>query len=155
MTLSEAHVALQDDEVAELWQLARSSVDEGRPSPFPPHRPMRRIELPYDADELADGADGDGPDQGVVQLDVDIAEQFIWFDAGELEELPVDLPNATPSAEELERLATIRAQFATDLDDALEARDDDELSERLYQRIAAHPQLHRTLDRVGRTLTSY
>lgn len=155
LTLSEAHVALQDDEVADLWQLARSASETGRPSPFPPHRPMARIRLQHDPDEAAEGEPGDTAATGVVELDVDVAEQFIWFDAGELEELPADLPNTPPSAEELERLAQLRAQFSADVGAALDARDDDELTERLYRRIAARPELHRTLDRVGRTLTTY
>ncbi len=155
LTLSEAHVALQDDEVAELWQLARRTSETGRPSPFPPHRPMARIRLQHDTDEAAEGEPGDTAPTGEVELDVDVEQQFIWFDAGELEELPTDLPNTPPSAEELERLAQLRAQFSADVGAALEARDDDELTERLYRHIAARPELHRTLDRVGRGLTTY
>lgn len=155
MTLSEAHVALQDDEVALLWQLARSSREQGRPSPFAPHAPMVRITLPYDDDEAAEGEPGDTEDLGSVELDVDLAQQFIWYDAGELEQLPADLANAEPSPEELARLEQVRTQFSQDLGRALDARDDDELSERLYRHIAARPGLHRTLDKVGRTLTTY
>jgi Zn-finger nucleic acid-binding protein len=155
MTLSEAHVALQDDEVALLWQLARSSREQGRPSPFAPHAPMVRITLPYDDDEAAEGEPGDTEDLGSVELDVDLAQQFIWYDAGELDQLPADLANVAPSPEELARLEQVRAQFSQDLGRALDARDDDELSERLYRHIAARPGLHRTLDKVGRTLTTY
>jgi Zn-finger nucleic acid-binding protein len=155
MTLSEAHVALQDDEVATLWQAARSAAGVGMPSPFPPHAPMARVTVAYDADEVAEGDTGDGSDEGSVELDVDVDQQFIWFDAGELDELPSDLPNAAPSAEELARLEQVRAQFAQDLGEAMDARDDDELSERLYRHVAARPGLHRTLDRLGRTLTTY
>lgn len=155
ITLSEAHVALQDDEVATLWQSARSATGVGRPSPFPPHAPMARIAVAYDHDEVAEREAGDGPDAGSVELDVDVDQQFIWFDAGELDELPADLPNAAPSAEESARLEQVRAQFAQDLGDAMDARDDSELSERLYRHVAARPGLHRTLDRLGRTLTTY
>lgn len=155
MTLSEAHVALQDDEVGELWQLARASQATGRPSPFPPHAPMARISLPYDEDEAGEGEQGDGPELGTVELDVDVEQQFIWFDPGELDELPADLPDAPPSAEEQARLAQVRDQFASDLGEALDARDDGELSERVYRHVAARPGLHRTLDGLGRALTTY
>jgi Zn-finger nucleic acid-binding protein len=155
MTLSEAHGRLQDDEIAVLWQTARHAPAGTRKSPFSPHRPMVRVTLPYDSDEIPEGEPGDGPDEGSVELDVDLDQQFIWFDAGELDELPEDLPNTPPSAEEQARVAEIRARFAADIDRALDARDDHELSERLYQRIARRPGLHRALDRLGRTVTSY
>lgn len=155
MTLSESHGRLQNDERAELWRLARTAGGGGRPSPFPPHAPMAHITLPYDEDEVAGGESGDAPDRGTVDLDVDVDQQFIWFDAGELDELPTDLADAPPSAEELARLDQVRAQFASDLDAALDARDDRELTERLYRHIATRPGLHRTLDRLGRAVTTY
>ncbi len=155
MTLSEAHVALQDDEVADLWRSARAANGGGRPSPFPPHAPMARIVVPFDADETTDGIPGDAPDEGSVELDVDVEQQFIWFDAGELDELPGDLDDAPPSAEELARLEQVRMQFASDLSAALDARDDDELTERLYRHVAARPRLHAALDRVGRAVTTH
>lgn len=155
MTLSELHVANQNDEVAVLWQLARAAAGTGRPSPFPPHRPMARIELPYDHDEIPEGESADAEDAGVVELEVDIDQQFVWFDAGEHDVLPADLPDTAPSAEELARLEQIRRQFATEVGAALEARDDAELTERVYRRVASRPELLRTLDRVGRTMTTY
>jgi hypothetical protein len=116
---------------------------------------MARISLPYDEDEAADGEQGDGPELGTVELDVDVEQQFIWFDPGELDELPTDLPDAPPSPEEQARLAQVRDQFASDLGEALDARDDGELSERVYRHVAARPGLHRTLDGLGRALTTY
>lgn len=155
MTLSEAHGRLQDDEIAELWQLARAARGGGRPSPFAPHAPMARIVVPFDADDAEAGSPGDGPEDGVVELDVDVEQQFIWFDAGESDALPHDLADAPPSAEELSRLAQVRAQFGSDLEAALDRRDDGELTERLYALVAARPRLHRTLDRMGRAVTAY
>jgi hypothetical protein len=155
MTLSEAHGRLQNDERAELWRLARAAGGGGRPSPFPPHAPMAHIVLSHDDDEVAEGEPGDEPDRGTIELDVDVDQQFIWFDAGELDELATDLADAPPSAEELARLDQVRAQFASDLDAALDARDDHELTERLYRHVASRPGLHRALDRVGRAVTTY
>jgi hypothetical protein len=155
LTLSEGHARLQDDEVAELWQRARAAGPGPLDSPFGRRR-MVRLELPYDADELPTDAPGGGQaPAGVVVLDVDLEEQFIWFDAGELDALPEDLANAAPAAEVLAREAEIRARFGADVEDALAARDDHELTERLYQRLARRPQVLRTLDSVGRGLTTY
>ncbi len=155
MTLSETYGVLQDDEISTLWQTARRSPTGPLASPFDPNRAMVRFSIGYDSDEVPEGKSGDGPDEGTVELDVDVEQQFIWFDAGELERFPIDLPNAEPTAEELERLARIREQFAADVGAAMDGRDDHELSERLYQGIARRPGVVDTLDRVGRSVTSY
>jgi hypothetical protein len=154
MTLSESHQRLQDDEVAELWQLARAAAPGPLTSPFG-RRQMVRLSLPYDADEIPAGGSGDGPELGTVVLDVDLEEQFIWFDAGELDLLPEDLLDAEPSAQELEQVAQIRARFGQDLEADQTARDDQELSERIYRHIAARPGLAKVLDDVGRAVTAY
>src|SRR5690606_29965288 len=113
------------------------------------------LTLPYDADEVPEGQDGDGPDIGTVEIDVDVANQFVWFDAGELDVLPVDLPDPEPSAAELEKVAEIAAQFGAGIEAAADEREADDLSERLYRRVARNPAALATLDRVGRTLTAY
>ncbi len=154
MTLSESHGRLQDDEVADLWQLARAAEPGPLASPFG-RRQMVRVSLPYDADEVPTGTPGDGDDLGTVELDVDVEEQFIWFDAGELDRLPDDLADAEPSADELAREAELRARFGADVAAALDARDDREISERIYQRLAKRPGLVKALDDVGRAVTSY
>ena len=154
MTLSESHGRLQGDEVHELWQLARTAQPGPVTSPFG-RRKMVRVSLPYDADEIPADEDRNGAVVGTVDLDVDVEEQFVWFDAGELDRLPDDLPDAEPSAEELVALAQIRATFGSDLDASLDARDDHELTEKIYRRIARNPGLLRTLDDVGRAVTGY
>ena len=155
MTLSETYGVLQNDEISELWQSARRAPAGPLTSPFDQDRPMVRFALGHDSDEVPEGEPGDGPDEGHVELDVDVVEQFIWFDAGELERFPVDLPDAEPTAEELARLEQIRSQFAADVGAAIDARDDGELTERLYQGIARRPGVHDALDRVGRAVTTY
>ena len=154
MTLSESHGRLQPDEISKLWQSARTGDAGPLPSPFD-GRPMVRVQLTFDDDELAEGADGDTPDRGTVELDVDIENQFIWFDTGELEELPADREDAPPSPEEEAALARISRQFSRDIGEALEERDDDEWSERVYQHIARRPGLTHTLDRIGHAVTTY
>jgi hypothetical protein len=154
MTLSEAHGRLQNDEVAELWERARAAPSGPLPSPFG-GPPMVRFVLPWDLDEFRDGEPGDTDDTGAVELDVDLDNRFIWFDTGELEELPEDLPDAAPTAEQNAALQRITAEFSASVDDALAARDDGEVSERIYNRLAQRPGALRALDRVGRALTSY
>lgn len=154
MTLSESYERLQEDEIGRLWQLARDAAPGPLASPFD-GMPMRRFALPYDDDETPEGEPGDGSDLGTVEIDVDVANQFIWFDAGELDELPVDLPDAEPSPEELAKVAEIAGQFGDGIEAAAHDRDADDLSERLYRRVARHPGALDTLDRVGRSLTAY
>ncbi len=86
---------------------------------------------------------------------MDLDNRFIWFDTGELEELPLDLPDAPPSAEENEALARIAAQFSSSYGEALEERDDSEISERIYHQIARRPGLLRGIDKIGRAVTTY
>ncbi len=153
-TLSEAHGRLQDDELERLWELARSAP----PGPLAgllggPN--MVRFELGWDLDEVSEGAEGDTEDLGSVELDVDLDNRFIWFDTGELDELPVDLPNPVPTAEENAALERITAAFSTSIGDALAARDDDELAERIHDRLERRPALVGALDRVARAVTTY
>jgi hypothetical protein len=154
MTLSESYERLQEDEIGLLWSLARDAAPGPLGSPFD-GTPMRRFALPYDADEVPEGADGDGADLGTVQIDVDVANQFVWFDAGELDVLPEDRPDPEPSAAELAKVAEIATQFGAGIESAAHEREADDLSERLYRRLARNPAALSTLDRVGRTLTAY
>lgn len=154
LTLSEAHGHLQDDELADLWQRARRAAPGPLASPFG-GRPMARFELPVDADEVPAGAPGGGPVTSTVTLDVDVDEQFVWFDAGELEEFPADLADAGPTAEQLAAEERIRRDFGAALDAAALERGSHQLTERLYRRVARHPGALGALDRLGRAVTSY
>lgn len=153
LTLAESHDQLQEDELARLWELARSAP----PGPLPGllGGRMVRIVLPYDEDEALEGEEGDTEDIGEVELDVDLDNQFVWFDTGELEELPADLPDPEPTAEENAALSQITQQFSSDIEAALQASDDHEISERIYNRVARRPGMLRALDRLGRATTSY
>ncbi len=91
MTLSESYEQLQEDEIALLWQRARMAQPGPLTSPFG-GAPMVRITVDFDDDEALEGEDGDGPNTGAVVVDVDVPNQFIWFDAGELDELPSIFP---------------------------------------------------------------
>ena len=154
MTLSEAHGRLQNDEVAELWELALEAPQGPLPSPFGGPN-MVRFVLPWDLDEAREGEPGDTENLGAVELDVDLDNRFIWFDTGELDELPHDLPDVPPSAEEELALARITQEFSESLGEALGARDDSEVAERIYNQLARRPGTLSALDRVGRAMTSY
>ncbi|MFN8016964.1 MAG: hypothetical protein U0P45_02445 [Acidimicrobiales bacterium] len=119
-TLSELYERAQEDDIRALWQVARkaTAVEGARACPMCA-RPMVAISSPVDADEVPEGEDGDGPTAAEVPLDVCVADEVIWFDAGELEAMPADLPDAEPSAQELAALAQIRAQFAQAYGEAL------------------------------------
>ncbi len=154
MTLSESYEQLQEDEIALLWQRAKMAQPGPLTSPFG-GAPMVRITVDFDDDEVSEGAAGDGPNTGAVVVDVDVPNQFIWFDAGELDELPVDLPDPEPSAAQLAAEAKIVAQFGADLDAAAEERQSREPLEKLYRRVARHPGALNALDSVGRAATAY
>lgn len=154
MTLSEGHVRLQRDELAQIWTGARSSDAGPLPSPFT-GSPMIRVAVEVDADDIAEGEQGDGPTTATVVVDVDVENQFIWLDAGELGDFPDKLPDVEPSDEMLEAEQEIIARFGRDFEDAVHERESRELAERLYLQVARHPGTLRALDSVGRTLTTY
>jgi len=154
-TLDETHGQLQNDEIAQLWSAARSA---GPASPVRScpicERAMVTVDVFFDADEAAEGEPGNGPSLGDEWLDVCVSDQFIWFDAGEFDALPHDLADAQPSAEELAHVATIRSEFGDNIAAGIEARSNDELSEKfvngIYDRIARRsPAIVRILDRVS------
>jgi hypothetical protein len=154
MTLSESYERLQEDEIALLWQRARSGSAGPLPSPFD-GRPMVRVTVDFDDDEVPEGEPGDGADTGSVVVDVDVDNQFIWFDAGELDELPTDLEDAPPSPDQLAAEAEIVSRFGAEIEAEADEREGQELSEQLYRRVARHPGALNALDSVGRAVTAY
>ncbi len=158
MTLSESYERLQEDEIDHIWQQARTAPPGPLTSPFHDGQ-MVRVTVRADGDETPDGADGDGDGDGAgaatIVVDVDVDNQFIWLDAGELQEFPADLPDPEPSPEVLAREQEIVDRFGVAYTDAVEGREDQELAERLYRRVARHPGALEALDRVGRGITAY
>lgn len=150
MTLSESYERLQEDEIAKLWQAAHVAqpIGEARRSPTT-GAPMVSVKVSWDGDEAPEGAEGDGTDVGSVWLDVDVWDQVIWFDASELEPLPQDQPDVEPDAADREALEKIRATFGASVEVALETRDDHEVAERIYRRMARHSGLVKVLASVG------
>jgi Zn-finger nucleic acid-binding protein len=151
MTLTESYERLQEDEIAELWRRARTAAPGPLPSPFD-RTPMARFEIAVDVDEVAGG---DGSDVGSVVVDVDVENQFIWLDAGELDEFPADVEDAPPSPDQVAKEAEIVARFGADIEADVDEREGQELTEQLYRRVAHHPGALGALDAVGRTVTTY
>lgn len=150
MTLTEAPVRLQDDEVAALWQLARTAVAGlGRRGCPICSVVMVSVEVPFDDDEFPEGVESDAPDPGAVWLDVCEPCQFIWFDASELGLFPGDRPDVAVSEAELAEVAAIRAEFGQRIAGAAEVREATQLTEQIYRQIARRPGLHRILSEVG------
>lgn len=150
MSLTEGYERLQEDELSTLWSLARHAEPgpAARRSPIT-GRPMVAVEVPWDDDETAEGAVGDGTNPGSVWLDVDLDEQIVWLDAGELDMFPADRPDPEPSPEEVAKVAEIRAAFGQQVVEAEHAREARGLTEVVYRRIAAHRGLSRVLTEVG------
>ena len=124
-TLSELYERAQEDEIHRLWALARAAAKSGaaggRPCPMC-QRAMVSVAVPTDGDEAEEGAPGDTPDGAEVPVDVCVADEVVWFDAGELEALPADLPDAQPTAAQEAALADIRKQFGDEIEAAIGAR---------------------------------
>jgi hypothetical protein len=154
ITLSEAWGHLQDDEVKAIWRAAKT----GRPSPLKSPlfgRDMVRIEITVDSDE----EDGNrGPDTFELELDVSVDEQFIWFDAGELERMPDDLPNRPLSEAERAQIDAISRQFGDSLMASFHQRENASLSGRLLSFVAAHKRMqkvHASLARMIDAITPH
>lgn len=145
MTVTEAHGRLQEDEIEQLWAKARGAAPGPRPCPLC-GRAMVVVDVSTDPDEVSEGQPGDTADTGQASLDVCVECQLIWFDLGELDQFPLDLPDPEPTAEELAALESIRRVFGEGLVAAAREREEQELAERLYRRMSRHPGLSRLLD---------
>jgi Zn-finger nucleic acid-binding protein len=133
-TLSEVYERAQEDEIRALWSRARSAsgVAGARSCPMC-LRAMVRIEASFDDDEVLEGKPGDGPDVGSVPVDVCVADQVVWFDDGELDALPADLPDPQLSADEAAAIDQIARTFGQQLVEAELSRPD--LAERILSRL--------------------
>ncbi|MGI8756533.1 MAG: hypothetical protein ACR2MB_11855 [Acidimicrobiales bacterium] len=145
-TLSELYERAQEDEVHRLWELVRHTSAGTEASPCPMcTRPMVSVTVPTDEDEAAEGQPGDTPDTGEVAVEVCAADEVIWFDAGELEGFPADLPDAQPTPEQEAAVATIARTFTDDVAASWTA--DPDLADRILNRLGRSPQaaglLHR------------
>ena len=110
-------------------------------------RDMRRIEISVDSDE-EEGNRGPGAFQ--MELDVNVDEQFIWFDSGELERMPDDIPNPPLSEEERKQIAEISQQFGDSIMAAYHKRENESLDGKLLNFVASHKRMRRVHERLAR-----
>jgi len=80
-TIPVVRTQVDGDTVAELWDRSDEAIPSGRACPF-----CRQLMVPVEAG-VAGSAAGPGP-APPVRLDLCRLDQLIWFDPGELEELP-------------------------------------------------------------------
>jgi hypothetical protein len=139
MTLSEAWGHLQDDEVKAIWSAAKNGQPSHLKSPVR-GTDMVRIEIPVDGDEEEGNR---GSDAFQMELDVSVDEQFMWFDAGELERMPEDLPNPAMSEEERRHIDEIAQQFGESIMAAYHKRENESVDGRLLNFVASHKRLKR------------
>lgn len=134
ITLSEMHSDLrkpgsqphmQEDDIETIWHEALG----GEPGPLKApssERKMVRVTVDVDDDEATTGQVGDGLNRRALTLDVDLFDQFIWFDAGEWEQMPTDIPNPDMSLAQYEKLDEIVKRFGDSLSEAWHQEDHDQ-----------------------------
>ncbi len=145
-TLSEAYERLEDDEISKIWHGSETAAPGSRTCPMC-DRPMLAVTIGVDDDEAAEGEPGDHTDSLQVSLDVCREDELIWFDPGELDQLPLDRANPKPSAQEQRSIDLIVKAYDHDLVEALEAESSRGVADRLADRIARHhPGFLRLLD---------
>ena len=145
VTLSEAYVVAQEDELAVLWERGKSAAAGIRRCPMCENA-MTVVSLGVDDDEQPEGAAGDGPATATVKVDLCAPCQVLWFDGNELAGLPTDQPDAAPSAEELAHVAEIRRLFGEAIEAAGEARGHSQVAERLISFAARSPRSRSSSD---------
>jgi Zn-finger nucleic acid-binding protein len=106
LTLSEAYERLEDDEIHAIWKDSETA-------------PPGKHACPLCSQTMASVTVAvGGPGSAQEMLDVCREDQFIWFDAGELDEFPQHHDAPPLSADELAKIEQIRKTFDHDLDEA-------------------------------------
>ena len=127
-TLSEAYERLEDEEVHALWKASETAAPGKHACPMC-SKPMVSV-------TVAVG----GPGSAEEALDVCREDQFVWFDAGELDEFPQHHDAAPLSADELAKIEQIRETFDHDLDEARTAEESHGVLNRFANHVVrAHP----------------
>jgi Zn-finger nucleic acid-binding protein len=107
-TITELWKHIQDDEIRAIWQAAKGAPKNDRKSPVL-GTPMVTVTISVDSDEEQGNSAADAKE---LTLDVAPDEEFVWFDAGELEMFASDLPNPEPSADEKAKVKELADHFA-------------------------------------------
>ena len=122
-TVSEAYERIDEDEIHAIWQQARTAEPGTRACPM------------CATTMVAVGVPPSAHSDTVLNLDVCLVDELLWFDAAELDVIPVATPDPVPSPEEAARIATITKQFGDQLSTEWEARDRMTLRDHLLHRL--------------------
>jgi len=134
-TLSIAYERLEDDEIHQIWH----DSEGARPGTYACPMCSRTMV----GVTVAVG----GPGSPEETLDVCREDEFMWFDPGELDEFPQHVDAPPPSADELQKIAQIRATFDHDLDDAVAAEEHRGILDKFANHVVAcHPGMVGLLD---------
>ena len=135
-TLSEAYERLEDDEIHAIWKASETAAPGRHACPMC-SQPMASVTVGV----------GD-PGSAQETLDVCREDQFIWFDAGELDEFPQHHDASPLSADELAKIQQIRESFDHDHDNARVAEESEGVLDRFANHVVrAHPGFVGFLDR--------
>lgn len=134
-TMTVAYSRVRDDEIAAIWQASEHGAPSSRACPMCQH-PMVTVDV---------SGDSDAPES--VTIDVCRDDEVFWLDAGELDELPRDVPKPEPTAQEQRNLEIVRREFDEGLDQALHEEMSSSRFDRMADAIARrHPGFTRMLD---------
>ncbi len=123
-TLSEAYSRMDEAEIHTIWQQARAGDAGTRACPICSARMVSVSVAP--TTEAAT----------TIALDVCLADEFIWFDAGELDEIPVDTNAPVPDPEEDAQIAEITERVRADRSARSgRARDSETMRDHLIHRL--------------------
>lgn len=148
ITLTEAYGRVQDDEIRKIFEGAKTSLKSEHACPFCGD-PMVRVTIGVDVDEAAEGEAGDLGDTARLTVDFCRDDQFIWFDPGELDGFPQDIPEPEPTPEVQRKIDLVVETFRRELGEAYDAEENRGVLNRLVNRIVRdNPGFVRFLDKV-------
>ena len=104
-TVSEAYERMDESEIHTIWQQARTASAGSRTCPICTTTMVSVTVAPTPRTRPTHP----------LSLDVCLVDEFIWFDAGELDEIPVDTNEPVPNPEEDAQIAQITEQFGSEL----------------------------------------
>jgi Zn-finger nucleic acid-binding protein len=134
-TISIAYDRLQDDEIHKIWHDSETAPPGTYDCPMCSRRMV--------AVTVAVGDPG-SPEE---TLDVCRSDEFMWFDAGELDEFPEHVDPPPPSAEELQKIEQIRETFDREYLAGMEAGENRGVMNKFANHVVKHhPGLVNLLD---------
>jgi Zn-finger nucleic acid-binding protein len=133
-TISEAYERMDEAEIHAIWQQASGASAGSRTCPICATT-MVSVTVAPTPDAATDAAT-------TLGLDVCLADEFIWFDAGELDEIPVDTNEPVPDPEEDAHIAQITKIFGSALTTEWSSRDSEKLRDHLLHRLGPHTSNH-------------